>query len=95
MDLVFENQDPNMDSMDQHCGLKTMVDGGGYIPVPLVGVDVSSRLVNFTAEVTVLQRYVNKEENPIECEYFFPIEEEAAVVGFKAEVDGRILVSQV
>ena len=81
--------------MDKYCGLRTCVEGGGYIPVPLVGVDISSRLVNFTAEITLLQRYMNKEENPIECEYFFPIEEESAVVGFKAEIDGRVLVSHV
>ena len=46
-------------------------------------------------QVTVSQRYVNREENPIECEYFFPIEEEAAVVDFRAEVEDRVLVSQV
>ena len=82
--------------MDKYCGLRTRLEGvAGYIPVPLVGVEITSRLVNFTAEVTVLQRYTNKEENPIECEYFFPIEEESAVVGFRAEIDDRVLVSQV
>ena len=75
--------------------MRTCIEGGGFIPVPLVGVEITSRLVNFTAEVTVLQKYNNKEENPIECEYFFPIEEESAVVGFRAEIDDRVLVSQV
>ena len=75
--------------------MRTCIEGGGFIPVPLVGVEITSRLVNFTAEVTVLQKYNNKEENPIECEYFFPIEEESAVVGFRAEIDARVLVSQV
>ena len=38
---------------------------------------------------------MNKEESPIECEYFFPIEEEAAVIDFKAEIEGRVLTSKV
>ena len=66
-----------------------------HIPVPLTAVDVTARLVNFTAEVRVSQRYVNKEKTDIECVYFFPVEEEAAVVEFLATLDGREIKSQV
>ena len=35
------------------------------------------------------QKYVNKEKNPIEAIYFFPVEESAAVVAFTAVLEGR------
>jgi len=60
-----------------------------YVPVPLTEVSIQVRVVNFTAQVEVTQKYVNKEKNPIEAIYFFPVEEEAAVVGFTAELEGR------
>ncbi len=41
------------------------------------------------ADVSVEQEYVNREGRPIEAVYSFPVEEEAAVVEFLAEVDGR------
>ena len=37
----------------------------------------------------VEQEYVNREELPIEAVYYFPVEEDAAVVGFHAELEGR------
>ena len=39
--------------------------------------------------------YLSRERNPIECVHYFPTEEEAAIVGFEAEVDGRLIQSQV
>eukprot|EP00088_Acartia_fossae_P063718 TRINITY_DN7790_c0_g1_i13.p1 TRINITY_DN7790_c0_g1~~TRINITY_DN7790_c0_g1_i13.p1 ORF type:complete len:839 (-),score=227.84 TRINITY_DN7790_c0_g1_i13:710-3172(-) len=82
----------------EHCGLISVVKleyREMYIPVPLKGIKISSQLVNYVAQVTVQQKYVNVEENPIECEYMFPIEEESAVIDFKAELEGRTLVSKV
>ena len=49
------------------------------------------KVVNFTAEVKVSQKFVNCEENPIECVYFFPVEEEAAVTDFTAQLEGRTI----
>ena len=51
-------------------------------------------------QVTQSQRkisfdYLLRERNPIECVHYFPTEEEAAIVGFEAEVDGRLIQSQV
>jgi len=80
------------------CGLRAKVEGGwegSSVPVPLTSVSVHTKLLNYTAHVTVVQTYVNKEEAPIECDYVFPIEEEAAVVDFKAELEGRELKSQI
>ena len=51
-------------------------------------------------QVTQSQRkisfdYLSRERNPIECVHYFPTEEEAAIVGFEAVVDGRLIQSQV
>jgi len=43
----------------------------------------------------VTQEFINKERNPIECVYFFPVEEEAAVVDFTAELEGRKIRTEV
>jgi len=37
----------------------------------------------------------DQEANPIEAIYMFPVEEEAAVVNFTAEVDGRTIKTEV
>jgi len=66
-----------------------------YVPVPLKKVDVDSKVVNFTSQVTVTQSYVNCEAAPIECTYYFPVEEEAAVVDFEAELEGRVIKTSV
>ena len=39
--------------------------------------------------------FCKRERNPIECVHYFPTEEEAAIVGFEAEVDGRLIQSKV
>ena len=82
------------------CGLKVILKDDDlfndiHIPVPLTAVDITARLVNYTAEVRVSQTYVNKEKMDIECIYFFPVEEEAAVVEFVATLDGREIRSKV
>merc|ERR1711988_1210793 len=61
------------------------------LPVPLKNVQLDVKVVNFTAEVKVSQKFVNCEQNPIECVYFFPVEEEAAVTDFTAQLEGRTI----
>ena len=65
------------------------------VPVPLKSVSIDSKIVNFVAEVCVTQTYVNVESHPIEAVYMFPIEEEAAVISFEAQVEKRIIATQV
>ena len=64
-------------------------------PVPLLAVQLNVTLVEAVVEVEVVQDYVNREEEAIEVVYFFPVEESAAVTGFKAEVDGRLVEGEV
>ena len=43
--------------------------------MPLTGVSVQVNIIDLVAEVTIEQRYVNKESNPIEAVYKFPLDE--------------------
>ena len=65
------------------------------VPVPLKSVNIEARTCGFVSDVTVKQSYVNVENNPIEVIYMFPIEEEAAVKSFEAEIDGQKIVTEV
>ena len=38
---------------------------------------------------------MNVEPNPIEAIYMFPIEEEAAVISFEAEMDDRKIITEI
>eukprot|EP00090_Calanus_glacialis_P005452 TRINITY_DN14219_c0_g1_i3.p1 TRINITY_DN14219_c0_g1~~TRINITY_DN14219_c0_g1_i3.p1 ORF type:complete len:804 (+),score=256.05 TRINITY_DN14219_c0_g1_i3:133-2544(+) len=66
-----------------------------YVPVPLISVKILAKVVNFITEVEVTQEYQNKEKNPIEVIYFFPVEEEAAVTACSAELEGRTVEAKV
>ena len=59
------------------------------VPVPLLSVEVRAEVRNFIAEVELRQKYQNKENNPLEVTYFFPVEEEASVIGCKALLEGE------
>ena len=53
------------------------------------------KVVDFIAEVNIIQDYVNQEANPIEVIYSFPVEESAAIIGFEASINGHVIVAQV
>ncbi len=63
--------------------------------VALAGVSVDAEISSFCARVVVSQRYVNREAQPIEAVYVFPLDEGAAVCGFEAIVDGTLVVGEV
>ena len=63
--------------------------------VPLLGVKVEAEVKDFCTRVTLLQRYRNNEEQPIEAVYVFPLEEGAAVCGFEALIDSARIVGEV
>ena len=64
-------------------------------PVPLTGVLIRSKVTGHCNKVSVLQRYHNQEDFPIEAIYLFPLEEGSAVTGFRVKIDGRIIVGRV
>jgi len=72
---------------DLQCGLIHIIRGLP-VPVPLRKVHLNVKIVDFVAEVSIVQDYVNAESNPIEVQYSYPVEESAAIIGFEATIDG-------
>lgn len=70
-----------------------LVDGGGSIP--LEGVEVQGDIIGRGAKATLRQRFRNVEDNPIEAVYKFPLPEGAAICGFRAIVDDRVIEGQI
>ena len=70
------------------CGLVAVADRLAELclshAVPLQSVCLDVKVVDLTARVEVTQEFVNREAETIECVYYFPVEEEAAVVEFTA-----------
>ena len=50
-------------------------------PVPIRNVRLDVKVVDFVSEVIITQEYVNRESNPIEVLYSYPVEESAAIIG--------------
>ena len=70
--------------------------GGSQQPLPLQEVEVDCRVVDLCAEVTVKQTYhvrvdewSTSSQSPLNCSYVFPLDENSAVCGFSACVDGE------
>lgn len=60
-------------------------------PVPLAGVEVRGDIAGSGAKVKISQSFINTEKKSIEAVYKFPLPENAAVCGFRANIDGRII----
>merc|ERR1719461_96555 len=87
-----------MDSLNDwnklKCGLIYIIEDR-QVPVPLKKVQLDVKVVDFIAQVSVIQEYVNQENNPIEVHYSYPVEESAAIIGFEATIDGHEIVAEV
>lgn len=70
------------------CGLfgPFQCDAGTHPPIPLISVDVNASVMHAVAQVEVTQVYVNKDEQPIEAIYYFPVNPDGAVTRFQAEL---------
>lgn len=62
--------------------------------IPLESIDIQVDVKGFTAHVVASMKYRNNEEKPIEAIYIFPLDEDAAVCGFQAIIDGRTIVAE-
>ena len=71
-----------------------LVTAGGE-PVPLVGVEVKADLVGCGVRVSLAQRFVNSERQPVEAVYKFPLPEGGAVCGFRVRIGGRLIASEI
>ena len=63
--------------------------------VPLVGVSVRAEVRDYVCRVVLSQRFINRETQPIEAVYKFPLDEGSAVCGFEVEIDGRLITGHV
>jgi len=63
--------------------------------VALAGVAITADVRGLCAKVTVVQRYFNREKQPIEAVYVFPLDEGATVCGFEAVIEGTLVVGEV
>jgi Ca-activated chloride channel family protein len=63
--------------------------------IPLEGVRIDARLSGACLDVTVSQRYRNRESVPVEAVYVFPLEEAAAVCGFAARIGDKLVQGKV
>ena len=66
-----------------------------FKPIPLQLVNISATVENFIAEILMTQKYRNKERNPLEVVYRFPVEEDAAVTACSAVLDGKTIVAKI
>uniref|UniRef100_A0A670HY83 Poly [ADP-ribose] polymerase n=1 Tax=Podarcis muralis TaxID=64176 RepID=A0A670HY83_PODMU len=64
-------------------------------PIPLKGLHIKGRIVDFVAEVVVFQVYENQSDSPIEAKYVFPLDDTAAVCGFEAFIKGKHIIGKV
>ena len=67
----------------------------GLFSVPLTQIDVNVQILGFVAEVTSSLYYSNYEENPVEAEFTFPVDDASAVFRFEAEIEGRHIVAEI
>jgi hypothetical protein len=65
--------------------------GGSPALVPLRAVSIFGTVRQVTSQITLQQTYFNAESVAIEAVYIFPIEDKAAICGFKAEINGKVI----
>jgi hypothetical protein len=68
---------------------------GSKVVVPLIGASSSVKILDFTAQVELKQRYENQNDFPLEAVYEFPLPESAAVTAFTIEIDGKTIHSKI
>src|SRR6185437_6084807 len=63
--------------------------GPGGKPIKLETVDVKATIVNYSAEVILVQTFVSEETKTVGVNYKFPLDSDSAVCEFSANIDGR------
>jgi Ca-activated chloride channel family protein len=79
--------DPGKAHPDAGFGALTTPKGG----LPLVALEVDSRIDGLLASLEVRQTFVNTWSEPLEATYIFPLPDRAAVTSFRLEVAGRVI----
>jgi hypothetical protein len=69
--------------------------GPGGVSIPLISVAVKAEILDFCARIELKQEYRNFGDNPIEVLYRFPIREQTAIIGFSADIGGKIVEGKI
>ncbi|XP_069474456.1 von Willebrand factor A domain-containing protein 5A-like isoform X29 [Ambystoma mexicanum] len=80
-----------MADMNRCCGLLTAAKK----PVPLKSISVDIQIKGFVADVSSTLTYKNDEQNPLESDFVFPMDDDSAVYSFEAMVDGKKIVAEI
>jgi Ca-activated chloride channel family protein len=67
---------------------------GEHGALPLVGLDVRTRIADLVAHATVVQTFVNSADDAVEVTYTFPLPDRAAVTSFTMHVADRLVRGQ-
>ena len=59
--------------------------------LPLIALEVKTRITDVTAETTIRQTFRNALDEPLEATYIFPLPDRAAVTRFQMHVAGRTI----
>ena len=88
---------PRLASVQDLYWLRTSLVSGRYNNrIPLTRVTFNSVIQDSVCRTEVTQVYWNVESGPIECEYVFPVLQDAAVVGLKVQTgNGAVLEAKV
>ncbi|XP_015668992.1 von Willebrand factor A domain-containing protein 5A [Protobothrops mucrosquamatus] len=73
------------------CGLLTSFK----VPVPLKSISVDVIIRGFVADVVSELQYQNKENNPVEVTFVFPLDDEAAVYAFEGLIGGTRIEAEI
>ncbi len=57
--------------------------------VPLKKTSYEIKVAGICADITIIQKYVNKAKSSVEAVYLFPKEDGAVITGFSFETEGR------
>jgi len=68
---------------------------GNPVKVPLQKVSITGNVRQVSAQITLEQSYFNEEDTGIEAKYIFPVDDKAAICGFKAEINGKVINGEV
>lgn len=66
---VLSTTEEKVMQKDEQCSAGLMRDDTGQFSIPLYGVHLLTRIVNFCAKVTLRQRYYNPEKTEVSATY--------------------------
>jgi Ca-activated chloride channel family protein len=86
---ILPDVPPTSRAGDEEAGFGALETEKGLLP--LLALEVQTRIDGLLARTTLIQRFVNSLGEPLEATYIFPLPDRAAVTHFRLEVAGRVV----